>query len=160
MPFALSDMTVRSPAFEPGGAIPKKHTQEGENVSPALQWSGAPSEAKSFAVICHDPDAPLVKPSGQYGYVHWVLSGIPGSVQALPEGVLDYVAGKNDSGNAGYDGPMPPESHGRHHYFFWVLALKEQVQVQPGLSLHEVLAQLEPHLIGMNRLVGTYQRPA
>ena len=79
MGFALSDMQLTSPAFDSGGAIPARHTGEAEDVSPALAWSGAPDGTKSFAVICHDPDAPLVSPSGRYGYVHWVLYNIPAS---------------------------------------------------------------------------------
>ena len=77
MGFAITDMKLTSTAFEDGGAIPKRHTGEGEDVSPALSWSKAPADAKAFALICHDPDAPLIK-DGQYGYVHWVIYNIPG----------------------------------------------------------------------------------
>ena len=120
MGFALSNMQLTSPAFETGGAIPRKHTGEGEDVSPALAWRDAPPEAKAFACICHDPDAPLVTP-GHYGFVHWVLYNIPGSVSELPEGTSEHTAGKNDFGNSGYGGPMPPEGHGTHQYYFWIL---------------------------------------
>lgn len=157
MGFALSKMQLTSPAFPQGGAIPKKHTGEGEDVSPALAWSDVPDGAKSFAVICHDPDAPLVKP-GTYGFVHWVLYGIPGDVRELPEGAKEYVQGANDFGGAGYGGPMPPEGHGTHHYFFWVLALGRSPDLEPGLTLWELLGKVEPDLLGMNRLVGTYER--
>ena len=157
MGFALSDMQLTSPAFETGGAIPAKHTGEGEDSSPALAWHGAPDNAKSFAVICHDPDAPLIKP-GEYGFVHWVLYNIPGSVSELPEGVDAYTSGKNDFGNAGYGGPMPPEGHGTHYYFFMVLALDAETDLEPGLSLRELLERIEPNVVAMNRLVGTYRR--
>lgn len=158
MGFALSDMQLRSSAFQNGGAIPGRYTGEGEDVSPALSWSGAPTETKAYAVICHDPDAPLVAPNGTYGFTHWVLYNIPGSVSELPEAVSDYSAGKNDFGNVGYGGPMPPEGHGLHQYYFWVLALKEAITLPPGLTLMELLTQVEPHVIAMNRLVGTYRR--
>lgn len=157
MGFALSDMQLTSPAFEAGGAIPGKYSGEGDDVSVPLAWSGVPENTKSFALICHDPDAPLVKP-GQYGFVHWVLYGIPGSVNELPEGVNEYTAGKNDFGKTGYGGPMPPEGHGKHHYFFWLLALDREVDLPPGLSLSELLEKVEPRVVGMNRLVGTYTR--
>lgn len=157
MGFALSKMQLTSKAFGPGGAIPRRHTGEGEDVSPPLAWSDAPDGAASFAVVCHDPDAPLVKP-GTYGFVHWVLYGIPGSVRELPEGVSDHVQGANDFGAQGYGGPMPPEGHGRHHYFFWLLALDAAPDLPPGLSLWELLERVEPHVIAMNRLVGTYER--
>lgn len=157
MGFALSDIRLRSSAFQPGGVIPAKHTGEGEDVSPALEWSAAPGGTRSFAVTCHDPDAPLISP-GNYGYVHWVLYNIPGSVTSLPENVQDHTSGRNDFGNAGYGGPMPPEGHGVHHYYFWVLALDTDLELPPGLTMWELLAKVEPHCIGMNRLVGTYER--
>ena len=158
MGFALSDMTLSSSAFGPNGSIPKKHTGEGEDVSPALSWSNAPSDTKGFAVICHDPDAPLVTPMGTYGFVHWVLYNIPGDVAALAEGSAEFTQGKNDFGKTGYNGPMPPNGHGLHQYYFWVLSLKEAVQLDPGLTMWELLKQIEPKVNGMNRLVGTYQR--
>lgn len=158
MGFAPSKMELRSAAFGPGGAIPKKHTGEGENVSPELSWSDAPEGTRAFAVICHDPDAPLVSPNGTYGYVHWVLYNIPASVNELPEGVQEYTKGMNDFGKLGYGGPMPPNGHGKHHYYFWILALKEETNFEEGLPLWELLQRIEPILIGMNRLVGTYER--
>ena len=157
MGFALSTMTLHSAAFDDGGAVPTRHTGEGEDVSPELRWSGVPDGTESFAIICHDPDAPLVKP-GTYGFVHWALCGIPGSADGLPEGSGDYVQGVNDFGNVGYGGPMPPEGHGTHHYFFWLLALNASLDLEPGLSMWELLERIEPNLIGMNRLVGTYSR--
>ena len=157
MGFALSSMNLTSTAFEGGGPIPTRYTGEAEDVSPALAWSDVPEGTKSFALICHDPDAPLVKP-GTYGFVHWVLYGIPGSVTELAEGVGDYVQGVNDFGNAGYGGPMPPPGHGTHHYFFWLLALDSEIDLPAGLTLWELLERTEPNIIGMNRLVGTYSR--
>lgn len=157
MGFALSDMRLSSPAFENGAEMPTKHAGEGEDVSPTLSWSGAPDNAASYAMICHDPDAPLVKP-GTYGFVHWVLYGIPGSVNELPEAVGKYVQGVNDFGNSGYGGPMPPEGHGTHHYFFWLLALDTMPELPAGLTMWQLLERIEPHVVGMNRLIGTYSR--
>lgn len=157
MRFALSEMKLTSPAFGAGGAIPARHTGEGDDVSPALAWSDVPEGVKSFAVICHDPDAPVVMP-GAYGFVHWVLYGIPGDARALPEGVTDHLRGTNNFGKADYGGPMPPEGHGRHHYFFWLLALDAAPQLPAGLSMWKLLEKIEPSVVAMNRLVGTYQR--
>jgi hypothetical protein len=158
MGFALSDMQLTSDAFDQGGAIPTKHTGEGEDVSPALAWSNPPAEAKAYAVICHDPDAPLVSANGTYGFVHWVLYNIPGSITNLAEGDDGYTSGMTGFGKAGYGGPMPPNGHGTHNYFFWVLALNDDTQLDEGLTLWELLAKVEPNLIAMNRLVGTYER--
>lgn len=157
MGFALSDMQLTSNAFQPRGPIPGKHTGEGDDVSPQLAWSGAPDGTRSFAVICHDPDAPLVKP-GTYGFVHWVLYNLPASTTELAEGTGEGTAGGNDFGGTGYGGPMPPEGHGVHHYFFWVLALDRQLDLEPGLTMWQFLERAEPHIIGMNRLVGTFER--
>ncbi len=157
MGFALSEMTLTSSAFDPGGAIPSKYTGEAEDTSPALAWTNAPDGSKSFAVICHDPDAPLVKP-GTYGFVHWVLYGIPGSASDLAEGTAEFVQGVNDFGNPGYGGPMPPPGHGTHHYFFWLLALDSEPDLPAGLTMWQLLEKIEPNVIGMNRLVGTYSR--
>ncbi len=158
MGFALSDMTLSSTAFHHGGSIPARHTGEGEDISPALSWTNVPEGARSFAVVCHDPDAPLVTKQGSYGFVHWVLYNIPADVNALPEGVGEYTAGRNDFGNEGYGGPMPPIGHGRHQYYFWILALDEETALEEGLSMGELLARIEPHVMGMNRLVGGYER--
>jgi hypothetical protein len=157
MGFALSKMQVSSEAFADGDVIPRKHTGEGENVSPALSWTGAPEGAKSFAVICHDPDAPLVSP-GSYGYVHWVLYNLPASTTSLAEDTSEGTSGVTDSGKSTYGGPMPPEGHGVHRYYFWVLALDAQLNLPPDLTLWEFLEKAEPNVIGMNRLVGTYER--
>ncbi|HEX9394088.1 MAG TPA: YbhB/YbcL family Raf kinase inhibitor-like protein, partial [Gemmatimonadales bacterium] len=59
--------TLTSTAFAEGALIPTKYTCDGADVSPPLAWSGAPTNAKSFALICDDPDAP------RGTWVHWVL---------------------------------------------------------------------------------------
>ncbi|MFG6160025.1 YbhB/YbcL family Raf kinase inhibitor-like protein [Halomonas sp. 1390] len=157
MAFAPSSMQLTSTAFAHHEAIPTRHTGEGENVSPALAWRDAPEGTKGFAVICHDPDAPLVQ-NGSYGFVHWLLYNLPAEVTALDEATTVGTPGVNDTGSLGYGGPMPPEGHGVHLYYFWVLALDTATELPEGLSLPELLEKLEPHLLGMNRLVGSYRR--
>ena len=157
MGFALSEMQLSSSAFGPGQPIPKRHSGEGEDTSPALRWRDVPQGTRSLAVICHDPDAPLIQP-GTYGFVHWVLYNLPPDLDGLPEATDLGATGQTDFGRTGYGGPMPPEGHGKHHYFFWLLALDADLQLPPGLTLWQFLEHAEPHVIGMNRLVGTYQR--
>ncbi len=157
MGFALSALQVRSNAFGLHQPIPVRHTGEGEDIAPPIHWTGAPEGTQGFAVICHDPDAPLVSP-GSYGFVHWVYYNIPGDVTALDEGSEAYTHGVTDFGKQTYGGPMPPEGHGVHHYYFWVLALDQSLHLEPGLTLWQFLDQVEPHVIGMNRLIGTYER--
>jgi Raf kinase inhibitor-like YbhB/YbcL family protein len=157
MGFAPSPMQLTSPAFASLGPMPKKYTGEGDDVSPPLAWSKVPSGTQAFALLCHDPDAPLVTPGG-YGFVHWVLYNIPSSVTSLPEGVEGYTSGATGFGKAGYGGPMPPEGHGVHHYYFWLLALDAKRNLSAGLSMAQLLTEIEPSVIGMNRLIGTYVR--
>ena len=134
-----------------------RFTGEGEDVSPQLSWSNAPEGTKGYAVICHDPDAPLISANGTYGFVHWTLYNIPGSATGLEEGTSDFTQGKNNFGKTGYNGPMPPEGHGQHKYYFWVLALDTELDLPANLSLWDLLAKAEPHCLAMNRLIGTYQ---
>ena len=157
MGFALTDMTLTSSNFAHGTRIPTKHTGEGPDTSPHLSWKNVPDGTKSFAIVCHDPDAPLLTPEA-YGYVHWVLYGIPGSKRELGEATPDYTQGSNDFGTTGYGGPMPPPGHGVHQYYFWVFALNQELDLPPGLSMLELFKKMEPSVIGMNRLVGTYER--
>lgn len=157
MAFVPSPMQLLSTAFSPHELMQKKYTGEGENVSPPLRWTDLPEGTRSLAVICHDPDAPLVQ-NGSYGYVHWVLYNIPADAGSLAEGVAGHTQGLNDSGKPGYTGPMPPQGHGNHHYFFWLLALDADLGLSPGLTLAGLLERVEPHLLGMNRLVGVYRR--
>ena len=157
MGFALSELKLVSSAFEQQGDIPRNYTGEGDDVSPPLSWSNVPDGTRSFALFCHDPDAPLVTP-GAYGFVHWVLYNIPAAVTQLAEGDTNFTHGGNNFGRDGYGGPMPPEGHGMHHYFFWILALDVETNFEPGLSMAELLEKIEPNVIGMNRLVGTYSR--
>lgn len=158
MGFAPSNMQLHSSAFDNNGSIPSKHTGEGEDISPEISWTNIPEGTKGFAVICHDPDAPLVTPKGQYGFVHWVLYNIPADTASLAEACQDFTQGLNDMGNSGYMGPMPPEGHGTHQYYFWILALDIETKLEAGLTLWQLLEAIEPNVLGMNRLIGTYQR--
>ena len=157
MGFGSTEITLSSPAWEYHQKIPPKFTGEGEDISPALNWSHVPEGTKSFAIICHDPDAPQIK-SGSYGFVHWLLYNLPGSLSGLSEGTKEGTAGANDFGKNGYGGPMPPEGHGTHHYYFMIVALDKMLNLEAGLTIQQLLEKIEPHLVGINRLVGTYKR--
>ncbi len=148
----VADLRLRSPAFKHHERIPERHTGDGQDVAPALEWSGVPQGTKAFAVVLHDPDAPLVD-----GFTHWVLYGIPGDATSLPAGA-ELVQGINSSGHAGYGGPAPPPDHGTHHYYFWIYALDEPVELEPGLDRRALLERIEDHVIEQARLVGTYSR--
>src|SRR5437588_9803384 len=90
----VADLKLRSPAFGGHERIPSRHAGDGEDVAPPLEWSGAPEGSASFAIVVHDPDAPLV-----HGFTHWVAYGIPADATSLPEGGGDVVTGTNSFGN-------------------------------------------------------------
>ncbi len=148
----VADLTISSPAFSGHKRIPERHTGDGEDVSPALEWSGVPEGTRAFAVVVHDPDAPLVD-----GFTHWVAYGIPGDATGLPEGADQLVQGTNSFGNAGYNGPAPPPGHGPHHYYFWVYALDSAPDLEPGLERRALLERIEDHVIEQARVIGTYE---
>src|SRR5436309_9463789 len=58
---AAAAFSLTSPAFKEGGSIPSKYTCDAgqTNPSPALAWTDAPANTKSFVLIMHDPDAPM-----------------------------------------------------------------------------------------------------
>jgi Raf kinase inhibitor-like YbhB/YbcL family protein len=148
----VADLRLRSPAFSHHERIPPRHAGDGEDLAPALEWTGVPEGTKAFAVVVHDPDAPLVD-----GFTHWVAYGIPGEAEGLPEGGGGAVAGTNSFGDTGYGGPAPPPGHGTHHYYFWVYALDEALDLEAGLDRAALLDRIEDHVIEQARLVGTYK---
>ena len=145
---------VSSPAFDQGGVIPTKHTGEGLDVSPALNWSGLPEGTREIGLSCDDPDAPRPEP-----WVHWVLYKIPADRTGLPEGTTEgAIEGENDFGRAGYGGPMPPRGHGVHHYHFKVYALDAELEMGANLTKDRLLEAMEGHVLDEGELVGTYER--
>jgi hypothetical protein len=92
---SIGELKLRSPTVEYHKRIPERHTGDGEDVSPALEWTGAPDGTAAFAIVCHDPDAPLVD-----GFTHWVAYGIAGDATGLPEGGGDAILGVNSASAA------------------------------------------------------------
>ena len=157
MAFKVSKLQLLSPAFETEGKIPVEYTRFADNLSPALEWNNVPEGTLSFALVCHDPDAGLVS-ANNIGVVHWVLYNIPGSVTGLPKGVAEYTKGLHSHNKEGYIGPLPPEGHGIHHYFFVLMALNKEPNLEAGLNMWQLLERIAPHVIGTSRLVGTCQK--
>jgi Raf kinase inhibitor-like YbhB/YbcL family protein len=151
---------ITSAAFANGAEIPARHTCEGEQLSPPLEWSGAPKGTRSFVLIVDDPDAP--DPAApQRVWVHWLLYNLPpdttslaegASRTGLPEGAREL---RNDGDGVGYTGPCPPI--GRHRYFHRIYALDT---ILPDLGEDATRADLEKamegHVLGMAELMGTY----
>lgn len=153
MQLNLGDLSISSPAFDHDGPIPSRHAGDADNVSPPLAWGPVPDGARELALVCHDPDAPLVD-----GFTHWVAYGIDPSSPGVDEGRTPGVDGVNETGGAGWTGPLPPPGHGTHHYVFWVYALDTALGAAPGLTRAQLLERIDGHVLEQARIVGTYQR--
>lgn len=149
-------MALGSPAFAPGAAIPKKHTCDGENVSPPLAWSGVPAGVRSFAVVCDDPDARR--------FTHWVLFNVPADAASLAEGVrtghlpAGAAEGRNDFEGVGWGGPCPPG--GEHRYEFRLYALDVPSLALTAPTKQQLENAIEGHVLAEAKLTGTYRRAA
>lgn len=151
---------LTSSAFETENSIPTQFSCDGRNISPELSWSNAPAGTKSFALIVHDPDAPI-----EGGYTHWLVFNIPASVHHLPENIPNQdklpgggFQGKNDGGRYGYAGPCPPS--GTHRYYFRLYALDSELDSQAGASKTRLEKAIEGHVLAKAELLGRYKRNA
>jgi len=147
-------MRIRSPAFGNGDTIPRKHTCDGDDIPPTLEWTDVPKGVRSFALIMEDPDAP----SGTFA--HWIVYDLPPDTTQLQEAaVLPAGAqlGRNHFGNEAYNGPCPPGGK-PHRYFFRLYALDDTLGLEKGASSDEVRKAMQGHVLAEAELMGTYQR--
>ena len=111
-----------------------------------------PEGTQSFAVVCHDPDAPLVD-----GLTHWVAYGIDGDASGLPEGGADVTTAPT-IGNAGLQRPRAA-ARPRHPPLL-LLGLRAargsraRARPEPRASCS---SEIEDLVIEQARLVGTYK---
>src|SRR6266516_726015 len=139
-------LKVTSTAFTEGQPIPKQYTCDGINISPPLEWSGVPKNAKTIAIICDDPDAPAGT------WVHWVVYNLPAdkiglientpATETLPGGGMQ---GTNDFKKFGYGGPCPPS--GTHRYFFKLYALDFATSLDVGATKDQLLKAIAGHVV-------------
>ena len=143
-------MQLTSPAFDDGGRIPAQHTCDGDDVSPPLAWDEVPEGTAAFVLLAEDPDAG--------GFVHWLLTDIPGDARELPEGEGDAIGmpGRNEFGRTGWGGPCPPS--GEHRYVFSLFALSEPIRLAAEAGADEVREAVAHRLLGEGRLIGLYAR--
>ncbi|MDE7547506.1 kinase inhibitor [Acetobacter fabarum] len=157
---------LTSPAFANGDVLPQAQVyngmgQSGQNLSPPLQWHGAPQGTRSFVVTVYDPDAPTGS-----GWWHWVVVNVPPAVTSLPQGAgsgkADLPDGamqvRTDFGVPGYGGAAPPA--GRvHRYVFTVYALDvPALDVTPDASPALVGFMVHHHQLGSASLTALYGR--
>ena len=150
-------LVISSTAFSSGASIPVQYTCSGTDISPPLQWSGAPEGTQSFVLIVDDPDAP----GGTW--VHWVLFNIPATTSSLGEGVspggalpAGSVEGKNDWGREQYGGPCPPS--GTHRYYFKLYALDTTLNLAARPEKQDVEQAMSGRILAQAELMGTFAR--
>ena len=157
-------MQLSSPAFANGGQLALAQVNNrcgGSNRSPALDWTGAPSGARSYALTLFDPDAGEGR-----GFWHWLVFNIAAGVTGLPEGAGNgngltrgAMQAENDFGEAAYGGACPPPGSGVHHYEFTLYAL-DVATVPSGeqTKVADLVAYLKAHALAAVQLVGVYSR--
>jgi Raf kinase inhibitor-like YbhB/YbcL family protein len=149
----MAAFALRSPAFEDGKPIPRRHTCEDEDASPALEWTAPPAEARSLALVVDDPDAP----NGTF--THWLAWGIEPAARGLAEGEHPPVEGRNDFRERAWRGPCPPRGHGPHRYIFRLVALDTTLDdLAPGAAAQDVDQALSGHVLAAAELIGTFER--
>ncbi len=52
----MSEFALESSAFQHAGAIPTRHSCDGEDLSPPLRWRNVPERTRSLALVVDDPD--------------------------------------------------------------------------------------------------------
>ncbi len=160
---------LSSPDIKPNATVGEEHVFNGfgcsgKNISPALQWTGAPKGAKSFALLVHDPDAP----TGGAGWWHWLVIDIPadttelkkdagkGDGSNLPRGAVQIAT---DFGAPGWGGPCPPAGDKPHRYNFTLHALKvEKLEVPKDAKASLVGSMVNANSIAKATLTGKYGR--
>src|SRR6516165_2295950 len=160
--FILSSTEVKSGS--PMGRAQIYTACNGQNISPALSWSGEPAGTQSFAVTMFDPDA-----RAGAGWWHWTMFNIPATVHSLAAGAgsrgsSDLPAGasqgRNDFGLSQYGGPCPPVGDHAHHYEITVYAVKvAQLPLDNSASGAAVSAELRSNTLATAKIVGRYERP-
>jgi len=156
--------TLTAAGFKDGDALPQENTcapsgDPNQGKSPALSWTGAPSGARSFAIVEQDMD--VATP-----VVHWLIYNIPAATTSLTAGLPQQETLPNGGGNQavnsirsiGYIGSCPPPGAAPHHYVFQLFALDNTVPVQPQATLPTVAPQMQGHILAQTQLRAMFGR--
>ena len=157
-------LTLTTTAFEDGGIIPNKYTQQDPKpVSPKLSWTNVPAGTVSFALIFHDPDTAPMRSSEDI--LHWMAFNIPAETRELPEGMSDAatlpdgtIQAKSRRGTPGYMGPGAPAAGPYHHYTFELYALDIKLALTADATRAEVIKAMDGHVLGKGVVFGRFHR--
>jgi Raf kinase inhibitor-like YbhB/YbcL family protein len=164
-----SKFVLSSPDAQLAAKVPDVYTANlfgctGGNLSPPLQWTGAPAGTKSFVLTLFDPD----ERSTPSGWWQWVVYDLPSTVDKLAKGAgAEHSSilppgtrqGRTDLGNDAYHGPCPDKGDPPHGYTFTVYALNvEKLDVPADSSGAMVVSTAQEHLLGKAVFVAHYGR--
>src|SRR5688572_5765812 len=156
LPEPTGPFEISSPAFTHEGTIPADYSCDGAGTSPALAWTNAPADTRSYALIMDDQDA--------MDFVHWVIFNIPASATGLAAGLpLDAeledgsLQGRNSTYVWGYLGPCPPMFGGAHRYVFTLYALDTMLELESSAIKKDLLAAMEGHILAETELTGIFE---
>ena len=142
-------MNISSPAFADNAKMSKIYAKLGGNQRPPLEISEVLVEAKTLAIICHDPDAP-----GYGGFYHWTVWNLPADTATITGDSLPIgaVEGITSWGRPSWNGPQPP--FGAHRYQFYVYALDTTLDLSADTKPQELITSITPHIIDQAILTG------
>ncbi|MBE7203770.1 MAG: YbhB/YbcL family Raf kinase inhibitor-like protein [Parafilimonas terrae] len=154
-------LTLTSPAFADGAALPARFTADGQGLSPPLAWSGLPTGTVALVLLVEDAGSPTPRP-----LVHLIAWNIPAAEQGLDEGALPSPGRRADSHQLGQNSflrsewlpPDPPSGHGAHDYLFQIYALREALDLPDGSGRGRLLEAMRDCVIGKGKLLGRYSR--
>ena len=154
--FKLTSSQIKNNEILPNAQVYKGYGCNGENISPQLAWMNPPSNTKSYAIICHDPDAPR-----ENGWYHWLVVNIPSSVTSIKQGekIKNATETITDFKTVGYGGACPPVGHGIHHYNFTIYALNvEKLDIKDTTPPKEVESLVISHSIAKSTISALFER--
>jgi Raf kinase inhibitor-like YbhB/YbcL family protein len=140
---------LQSPAFNDSQEMAQKYGKKAENVSPPLDWEGAPEGTRSLALSFVD-----IHPVAR-DYVHWLVADISPQLSSLPEGAASKPSGWTEI--KPYVGPFPPS--GTHDYEFTLYALRtDGLGLQPGATLEAFRRAAEQNSLATAKLIGKFTK--
>jgi Raf kinase inhibitor-like YbhB/YbcL family protein len=171
---AFQNMTLTTTAWADGGMIPLRYSQAGPELSPAIQWSGAPAGTASFVLIFRDADV-LVNNSTD-DFLHWMLWNIPPGASSLPQAMADGFElpdGTRQISASGsrYRGPGASATGPIHHYVLELYALDTMLDIKvnpqgpqeanPNVQAirTSLLQAMAGHIRGKAAYFGLFRRP-
>lgn len=147
----VASLSISSPAWASGEAIPVEFTCQGDADSPPLTIEGVPAGTAELLL--------LVRDTNDDGYLQWVVAGIAPADPSFPAGSVPPGAEQlyNDGDVTSWRAPCPPAGTGRHTYEFTVYALTQPSGLGTGSSRSAILAVADSAASSAS-VNGTYAR--